>query len=214
MIWIILLMTPVLTVSLLGYWVVSRVQREASLFREDTLRKLADSSRLNAYQAEGYARLLMMVSAATPEKRAAYYAEGTQFRDKVDLLLKDYTGSITPDQTEARRDFESFVEKRKRYREISLQVRQLLEANQHDAARDLVDSSLIAAYQQYTVAGDVLFERDMATGQQRAREIESLCAKTQLFTVGICVIAFLIGVLTPVILMLIEGSSAREPVFS
>jgi hypothetical protein len=211
---VLLLLVPVLCVSVLGYWVVSRVKQEARLFREDTLRKLAFSAELNSYQAESYARLLMMAEAVSPEKREAYHVEGMHYRDKIDQVLKDYAAIITPDQVETRRDFDAFVEQRKQFREVGHRVRLLIEANQAEAARELIDLELVAAYRRYTTAGDLLFEHDLADGEQRARQIESVCATTQFFTVCICVGAFFVGVMTPVVLVLIEGSNSREPIFS
>jgi hypothetical protein len=68
-------------------------------------------------------------------------------------------------------------------------------------ARKLTDSTLADAYQNYTKAGDVLFDFEIATGDQRSRDIERACTKAQLFTACICVAIFLAGILTPLVLI-------------
>jgi hypothetical protein len=176
-----------------GYSIASGAKRQAVLLREDTLRKLTYSAELNSYQAEGYARGLLATETDDPQRREAYRAEGREYRDKIDAILKDYEASISPDQPKVRREFDNFVAQRQEYHKVSKQVFALLEAGQKEEARKLADTALVAAYRRYTDAGDTLFNHDIAAGNERAREVEAACTKAQLLTAIICIAAFLVG---------------------
>jgi hypothetical protein len=187
------LLVFLLGVGTVGYSIANGARRQAILLREDTLRKLTYSAELNSYQAEGYTRGLLAIEADDPQRREDYRAEGRKYRDKIDAILKDYEASISPDQPKVRREFDSFVARRQEYHDVGKQVFALLEAGQKEDARKLADTALVAAYRQYTDAGDVLFDQDVAAGNERAREVEAACTKAQLLTAVICIVAFLVG---------------------
>ena len=180
-------------VGAVGYSIANGAKRQAILLREDTLRKLTYSAELNSYQAEGYARGLLAIEADDPQRREAYRAEGRKYREQIDVILKDYEASMSPDQVKVRREFDNFVARRREYQEAGKRVFALLEAGQKEEARKLADTALLAAYRQYTDAGDTLFNQDIAAGNERAREVEAACTKAQYLTAAICIAAFLVG---------------------
>jgi hypothetical protein len=111
-IWVLTPLAVLLCVGTLGYWIARGAKQKAILFRQETLRALDYSADLNSYQAEGFGRLMLQIETDDPQRREAYHAEGVAYRDKIDQILKSYGATISPDQVEARRAFDSFVQTR------------------------------------------------------------------------------------------------------
>ncbi len=203
-------LAALLCVGALGYWIASGAKQKAILFRQETLQALDYSADLNSYQAEGFGRLMLQIETDDPVRREAYHTEGVAFRDKIDQILKTYGTTISPDQAEARRAFDNFVQTREQYRQIGRRILDLVNSGQKDEARKLTDSALIDAYKNYTKAGDVLFDYEIAAGDQRSRDIEWACTKAQLLTACFCVVIFLAGILTPFILIRLGPAGLSE----
>lgn len=193
----------------LSYWICRDVKHQAVLFREDSLRKLTYSSELNSYQAEAYALLLQAIAAETPQKCETYKAEEHGYSEKIDDVLKEYEVAISSNQNEIRRAFDEFVTQKKRYGQAADQIWALLGSGQTEEARRVANTTLVAAYQRYTKAGDVLFDYDVSSGNQHARQIERAAMRAQLLTIFICVAMFFVGALTSFIVFrsyVAEGS--------
>jgi hypothetical protein len=203
----VLLSVLLLIVGSLGYWVAGGARQEAARFREDTLRKLQYSSRLNAYQAEAYARALRVIETEDPARQQAYWGERVEYRVKIDSILKEYEQAIPSDSIEERRAFNNFVETRKQYRTVSTRLVELATNGQAAVARKLVDSDLAPAYQNYTMAGDVLYDYEILAGNQRALELDRACTKAQFLTAFICIGVFLAGFLTLFVVFLFTRAS-------
>ena len=187
-----------------GYWAVYRVEKQAALFGDDTLRKITYSALLNAFQAEGYARNLLVLESDDPQQAIVSRQEGRAYREKTDLLLVQYEQTITPDQVATRAAYDQFIATRDAYRAVQLQIRNLLDQNQLPVARALIEAALAPAYQRYALAGDRLLAQDVLMGQQHARDIESVSGKAKILTLAICVVVFIGGFLTPVIYRIIN----------
>lgn len=196
-------------VGVLGYRLSCDVRQQAILLREESLRKLTYTAELNSYQAEIYGLTLQTIYTDDLQKQDAYKAELQTYTEKVDAILKNYTTRISADQPELRHAFEDFVNWRMRYREIAEQIWTLLSNGQSDAARKLADTTLIHAYRQYAKAGDVLFNYDVAGGNQHSREIERAVIRAQLLMAFICVAIFFGGLMTALVLFrkyVLEGT--------
>jgi hypothetical protein len=206
----VLLSILLLIVGGVGYWIAGGARREATRFREDTLRKLQYSAQLNAYQAESYARALRVIECNDPARQQSYWMERNEFRMKIDAVLKDYDRAIPPVAIEERQAFSSFLETRKQYRETLSRLVELATNGQVAVARKLIDTDLAPAYQNYTIAGDVLFNYEILAGNQRALDLDRECTKAQFLTAFICVGIFLAGFLTLFVVFLF--TRAGKPV--
>lgn len=196
-----------LFVGVLGYWTAGGARRQAAQFREDTLRKLQYSSRLNAYQAESYARALRLIESDSPELQQTYWEQGHAYRVKVDEILKEYDLAIPAGAAEERQAFNNFVESRKQYRAVTSRLVEMATNGQAVAAQKLIDSEMVPAYQNYTMAGDVLYNYEILAGNQRALELDRACTKAQFLTAFICIGVFLAGFLTLFVVFLFTRAS-------
>ena len=200
MIWSVALLTCLLVAGGFGYWLSSGARKQAILFREDTLRNLTYSARLNSDQAEAYAQLLRMIASDDPDHRAELDAEVLRYRAQIDEILRNYSTAIHAREPEAQRLFQDFVAKRKATREVTQRIRHLLSTGEIRAARKLGDDELPAAYRAYSLAGDKLYDYEVSVGTQRAHDIERASINTQILTACICIVLFLAGLFSPLVL--------------
>jgi hypothetical protein len=198
----VLLLILLMIVGSLGYRIAGGARQEATRFREDTLRKLQYSAQLNAYQAEAYARALRVIETEDPARQQVYWGERVEYRAKIDSILKEYEQAIPSDSIEERRAFNNFVETRKQYRTVSTRLVELATNGQAAVARTMIDTDLAPAYQNYTMAGDVLYDYEILTGNRHALELDRACTKAQFLTAFICIGVFLAGLMPLVVLIL------------
>ena len=190
-----------LGVGVLNFRIAHEVDRQAIAFREDTLRRLTYSAQLNSDQADSHALMMQIIATDSPRQRAAYQAELRGYRERVDKVQREYEADIPSDQVDVRQAVEEFVKQRKYYDDVAQEALALLNAGQTEAARKFADTDLVAAYQRYNKAGDVLFDYDVASGNQHSREIEQAVARARLFTAFGFVAIFFAGVLAAFMLL-------------
>ncbi len=193
-----------------GFWTVGRIKEEAQQFSDTAVRTLARAGEINSYQAEGYARTLQLLSARTSEERTAIHADISLFSQRMDRVLTEYSASVSGD--DARRRYEGFAEKRKRYREIRNQVIALSDQGREDDAMALARGDLAAAYREYTNAGDVLFEEDVAAAVTHATRIREVCMISQIVAAVVASLGFAGGISLPFLLVWLGDGFKREPI--
>lgn len=183
----------------LSFWAVGRVKKEVELFRHIALEKLVWSAEINADQAEGYARTLMLLTSTDPAMRAQLHAEIQHFREKTDRAIQTYP--LDKSTAESRSRLETLNAKRKRYQEIREQTIQFSDQGRRDDALALAQMALWPAYKEYTAAGDELLTYDRSAAKAYAEDIRRVCTISQYLAVAISVIGFIGGIAVPFILM-------------
>jgi hypothetical protein len=192
----------------LGYWVVGRVRTDAETFSKLTFERLVAVGEINANQAEGYVRTLLLITAETPEERAGLIAGVDDYLVKNDTALRDYAGRLT--SAEARRRLEEFTQSRDRYRDIRQQVILLSEQGNRKEALRLARTALWPAYAGYSTAGDAMLQNDILEATRYANHIQRVCLISQVLTALIAVLSFIGGLSLPILLARLGEEMARE----
>src|ERR1041384_1909383 len=178
-------------VGIVGFIIVAYVKKEAEGIVRTVMPRLAASSEINSYQAEGYVRTLMVIFADTQEERVAY-------RKELDLFSKRSTESIRRYQETLERDKNQTVEMREliaartEYQQIREHTLNLCDGGQVDEAKRLAKTSLWQAYQRYSSAGDTLMNIGIHSASSKGRQILRVCFITQV-TVGIFGVVIFVG---------------------
>jgi chemoreceptor-like protein with four helix bundle sensory module len=196
----------------LSFWVVGRVKDEAQLFSQVALQRLARAGEINTYQAEGYARTLLLLTTESPRERSALRAAIEEFHHRNDGVIDEYAMALST--ADSRQRLKELTEKRARYLQIRQQVLALSDQGKSDQALQLARTSLGLAYEQYTAAGDLLLNDDIAAARSHADRIRKVCTVTQYVAAFITVVGFLGGVLAPFLVMLFSSAYAKDPLHS
>lgn len=209
-IFILFLLAAMTLFGAIGYWTVGRVKEEAQQFSDLALRTLARAGEINSYQAEGYARTLQLLDARSGEERAALHDDVNLFSQRMERVLAEYSASLQTE--EARRRFDVFAAKRKHYREIRNQVVALADAGKQEEAMTLARTKLVDAYREYTTAGDVLFDEDVAAAATHAARIRQVCTISQVVAAVVASLGFAGGISLPFLLVWLGDGFKREPI--
>lgn len=194
-------------IGAVGFLAIYQFKTQASIIVNDSLPDLTCAGEINSYQAEGFIRTLLVVTADSPEERAVYLKEVAGITQKNDRTIQRYANLIRTE--DERRTFDKFVVDRKNYQIIRNQVFALVSNNQRDAARKLLKSSLWPAYEKYTKTGDELFDLSIEEGNASGQKILGVCTTTQILVAIIGIAIFIGGFLTPFFMIRFSGSASE-----
>jgi hypothetical protein len=121
------------------------------------------------------------------------------YRQKTSELLSQYESLLTTGG--ARRRYEDLTEKRNQYQKIREQIIALSDQNKKDESIQLIQLSLGPAYQQYTLAGDVLFNDDISAVAASTNGLLKACTIAQFMAAVVSIGGFIGGVIVPFVLI-------------
>ena len=196
----------------LSFLAVGRVKQRTEQFTQITIRKLTWAGQINSYQAEGYARTLLLLGADSSEDRSSLRAAIEDFREKTGAVLSQYEAQLTTD--ESRRRYQDLTEKRNQYQKIRNQIIALNDQDKKNESVQLARTLLWPAYQQYTLAGDVLFDYDISAAAASANDVLKLCTITQFMAAFISIVGFFGGIAVPFVLMWLSHGLKDESLHS
>jgi hypothetical protein len=186
-----------LAIGLVEFVVVDRLKRETGGIVLDTLPGLSDAGQINSEVGGNFIRTLLVITANSPEERAAYRREINEASQHIIASLQEYEKTIHEPQE--RELYDTLLARRKKYAEIRNAVFDLCDKNQRDEALLLFKTALLPAYEEYTRTGDAIFAYNMRQGETRGDHILWVCNATQLLVVVIGIAIFISGFLTPFI---------------
>jgi hypothetical protein len=163
---------------------------------------------INANQAEGYVRTLLLINAATQEDRHRHAAAVDDYIVKNDAAIEEYARRLAG--TEMRSQLDVFLQARAHYREIRGQVIALSEAGNRDEALRMAEKVLWPAYLSYSIAGDAMLANDIREAEQYADHIQRVCTISQFLAALIAIFGFIGGVSLPFLLARLGEEMAQE----
>jgi hypothetical protein len=202
------LLTVLSIFGVLGYWVVGRAKDQAAGFAQVSLTRLALVGSINANQAEGYSRVLLLLNADETDDRARLRTAIDEYRLKNDKALRDYRAMWSGGKPPVW--LEQLIEKRAHYSELRDQVLALSDQNKKAEALALAKASLWPAYQEYTLAGDWALREDVELARKHAAHILRVCEISQLLAALVAVFGFIGGITLPLTIAWIGRGSADD----
>jgi hypothetical protein len=183
-----------LLVGAVGYVSVGHLKRNARLIVQDTLPGLAHGSAVSAELAQGFNDLMVFVLTEDSREREKRRQAIDSTRQSITEHLNIYERSIFDEtQTPERRYFAALVEKRQKCHEIRLKIMAAVDQQKRPDAISLFEREFQPAYEAYREAAQALTEFNIRQGEERGREILTVCTLTQVFVGFVGVFLFLAG---------------------
>ena len=180
-----------LIIGMAGFLSVNHLKADAELIVEDTLPGLSDAGAANASMAESFNRVLLSLTAETPQERRQYRQELEEFNQRTSKSLESYGQSIFTEDDRA--NYERLLEQRKKYVQIRDQILNLIDTQKHDQALSLYKSSLVPAYRDYKADANVVLIYNTRQGKTRGEAILKICTGTEYAVAGIGILLFVVG---------------------
>ncbi len=207
-------MTPIVAaiitmvvIGAIGFFTVDQIKTESTKIVDNTLPGLNCAGQINAYQAEGFIRALLVINADNAADRALYLREVDDTSRVVDQSITEYQRLIHMD--EDLRIFNKLLADREEYQRVRRAAFELAMHGQRDQALTLLKTSLWPAYKVYTQTGDDLFNYNIQQGDLRGRSILNVCNTTRILVAIIGIAIFVGGFLTP-FLVIRFGTTAED----
>ena len=180
-----------LIIGMAGFLSVNHLKADAELIVEDTLPGISDAGAANASMAESFNRVLLSLTAETPQERRQYRQELEEFNQRTSKSLESYGQSIFTEDDRA--NYERLLEQRKKYLHIRDQILNLIDTQKHDEALSLYKSSLVPAYRDYKADANVVLIYNTRQGKTRGEAILKICTGTEYAVAGIGILLFVVG---------------------
>lgn len=176
-----------------GFLSVEKLKHHARAIVEDTMPGLSDAGAANSSLAQSLNQTLLMLTAATPQERAAYRKELDAYSEQTSASLNLYqqTQFTGPEQG----IYSRLMEERQRYHEVRNQVLNLIDQQKQAQALKLCNDAMLPAYREYKAAAEKLLQFDIQQGKSRGQSILGICLITECVVAGIGMVLFVAGFL-------------------
>jgi CHASE3 domain sensor protein len=181
-----------LLVGAVGFVSIGHLKRNARVIVEDTLPGLTHASTVNAELAQGYNDLMVFLLTDSPAERETRRRAIEETRQEITRHLAAYEKAIF-DETQDRGNFSRLVDRRQHCYEIRLQLMALVKQGDRAGALRVFEREYQPAYKEFREAGAAIMEYNIKQGEERGREILTICSLTQVFVAFVGVFLFLAG---------------------
>lgn len=203
-----LLLLVALAGALSLYWVRSK----AFYIVADTLPGLSDAGIANADTAEDCNFILLALLASTPEEKAKFLSEASQFEAEAAKYLNLYEKSIFMDEDRA--NFRLLTERRREFMAIRTDILALMDRHNDQEALSRYKQQLLPSYTQYMTAANGMLDYNVRLARVRGQSIMQFSHLAEYTVAGFTIALFLLGLAFSIFKYSAPASTAKSQMTS
>lgn len=205
----ILFSISMLAIVLLQFWTLGQLRDETAALRSISNDRLSLSVRINAYQDDGFARTMELVSTASPSDRQHLLDEIDDLSTQTDTAIKAYAENLCEKSKHGR--VVTLIADRQRYLKIRNQLIELVKNDHYPEALALAQTTFRQSYATYSHTVDELLIADSQSVSTHAARVNKFCSIIVFLVPAIGLIGVFIGFIVPVFGSTLMGNSVYEP---
>ena len=206
---VVLFSISMLSIVFLQFWTLGQLRDETSALRQVANDRLGLAVRINAYQDDGFTRIMELASTANLSEREHLLSEIDDLSTRTAAAIKTYADNLHGKSKRERVD--NLIAARQQYLKIRNQLIDLVKNDHQSAALTLAQTALRQSYATYSLAVDELLIADSQSVSNHAARVNKFCSIIVFLVPAIGLLGFFVGFIVPVLGAVLLGKTAYEP---